>query len=802
MLRLLKWLLIALLAALLAAVVGVVWYSRAVQPQLEGELRLAGLPGPVEVRRDAEGVPHIRAQREAEAQYALGFVHAQDRLWQMEVNRRVAAGRLAEILGAPALDADRFLRTLGVRRAAEAQWKNLDAPTRALYMAYAAGVNAYLAQRSGPLPPEFVLTRAPAPEPWSPVDSLGWMIMMAWDLGGNWGNELMRLRLAQHGLAQARIAEVLPPYRDDPAPVVADYSTLYLQLAPQAAALSLAWNAAPGYVEGTGSNNWVVGGAKSATGKPLLANDPHLGLSAPALWYFAHLETADGLAVIGATLPGVPGVILGRNRSIAWGFTNTAPDVQDLYIEQLDPNDATRYRTPEGWAAFQVIEERIAVKGAAEVKLKVRVSRHGPIVSDGGHAAITRAAPKGHAIAFAWTALAPDNLTAAAAPRLNRASNWAEFLAALRFFHAPQQNVVYADVGGNIGFIAPARIPVRKPENDLRGLYPAPGWDARYDWAGWIPFDELPRRYNPAEAQVVTANQKIVEPGYPHHLTYEWAVPYRADRIGALLAAQPRHTLEGFALMQADTASLALREVLPLLLRAPAAGEAERKAVALLRGWDGAMLAERAEPLIATAWMREIARGVYADEFGPALFKAYFDQRHVFLRNVLADANGQGRWCDDVVTPARESCDAVVAAALTRALNDLAARYGSDPAAWRWGEAHAARSTHRPFSRVAQLAKWFDVRVPTPGDTYTVNVGRHTIRDEDEPFVNRHAASLRALYDLADLENSRWMHSTGQSGIVFSPWYRSYAERWAAVRYMPMRMDARAEAGTLKLVPR
>ncbi len=352
MLRLLKWLLIALLAALLAAVVGVVWYSRAVQPQLEGELRLAGLPGPVEVRRDAEGVPHIRAQREAEAQYALGFVHAQDRLWQMEVNRRVAAGRLAEILGAPALDADRFLRTLGVRRAAEAQWKNLDAPTRALYTAYAAGVNAYLAQRAGPLPPEFLLTRAPAPEPWSPVDSLGWMIMMAWDLGGNWGNELMRLRLAQHGLAQARIAEVLPPYRDDPAPVVADYSTLYRQLAPQAAALSLAWNATPGYVEGTGSNNWVVGGAKSATGKPLLANDPHLGLSAPALWYFAHLESADGLAVIGATLPGVPGVILGRNRSIAWGFTNTAPDVQDLYIEQLDPNDATRYRTPEGWAAF------------------------------------------------------------------------------------------------------------------------------------------------------------------------------------------------------------------------------------------------------------------------------------------------------------------------------------------------------------------------------------------------------------------------------------------------------------------
>jgi penicillin amidase len=214
------------------------------------------------------------------------------------------------------------------------------------------------------------------------------------------------------------------------------------------------------------------------------------------------------------------------------------------------------------------------------------------------------------------------------------------------------------------------------------------------------------------------------------------------------------------------------------------------------------MLAERAEPLIATAWMRELARGVYADEFGPELFKAYFDQRHVFLRNVLADAGGQGRWCDDAGTPAREGCDAVVAAALTRALADLAARYGKDPAAWRWGEAHAARSTHRPFSRVAPLAKWFDVRVPTPGDTYTVNVGRHTIRDEDEPFVNRHAASLRALYDLADLENSRWMHSTGQSGIVFSPWYRSYAERWAQVRYMPMRMDAPAGAGTLRLLPR
>jgi penicillin amidase len=794
MTRIFKWLGAALLVAGLVLTAAFVWYRSASQPQIDGNMKLRGIAAAIDIVRDAEGIPHIYAQSANDAYFALGFVHAQDRLWQLELNRRIAAGRMAEILGPNAIATDRFLRTLGVRRNAEAIFARLSPDTRSALDAYANGINAYLDSRKGPLPPEFIISGAPAPAHWQPADSIGWQTMMAWDLGANWSQELLRMRLAQR-LSLDQINEFLPPYPGDPVMKTRDYTKLYRELAGTTQQLSaVAKIAYPSYVEGMGSNNWVLSGALSQTGKPLLANDPHLGLSAPGLWYFAHLS-APGLNVIGATLPGIPAVILGRNDRIAWGFTNTAPDVQDLYIEKINPANAMQYKTPDGWADFGTRQETIKVKGQPDVVIDVRETRHGPVIT--GALPIIARAPvdaKRHVIAFAWAGLRPDDMTLQAGIEMNRAQNWRQFLDAVKDFGAPQQNMVYADVDGNIGLIAPGRVPVRKPENDLKGLAPAPGWDARYDWAGFIPFDELPRRYNPKSQRIVTANEKIVGAEYPHFLTSEWALPYRANRIVELLEAQPKHDLNSFARIQKDHVSLAALELLPLLRHTAPRSEQAKSALDALMRWNGSMDADAAEPLIFTAWMREASRQIFADELGDALMNDYWDQRNVHLSmvNVLKDLNGQGRWCRNGKAAAADpphTCADVLAASLDAALADLGRRYGKSMSNWRWGEAHFALSEHRPFGKVAPLAKLFDIRVPTPGDTYTINVGRHNLRDEAQPFANRHAASLRALYDLSDLENSLFIHSTGQSGNVLSPLYRNYSQRWARVAYLPMQTD-------------
>lgn len=800
----------ALLAVLLLAAAGGYFYLQRSLPKTEGEFGVAGISAQVEIQRDRYGIPHIRAQTHADAAFALGFVHAQDRLWQMEMNRRIGSGRLAEILGPAALETDRFVRTLGVRRAAQANLRTIDDETRALLEAYAAGVNAFLAT-SPVLPPEFWLTGA-RPEPWTPVDSAVWIKMMAWDLSKNWRDELLRMRLAQT-LPLARIHELLPPYPGDAPLEIADLKTLYssleqggVQLAGEtdrllAAAAQLVAQAPGGPPEGLGSNNWVVNGTRSASGKPLLANDPHLGLTAPPVWYFAHLSVA-GQNVIGATLPGVPAIVLGRNDRIAWGFTNTGPDVQDLYIERLDA--AGNYLTPEGPRPFTVIEEHIKVKGAPEEILRVRVSRHGPVISDALKLG-QDLAPRGHVIAFAWTALLEDDKTLQAAHKLAGARDWDGFLAAARDFHVPQQNMVYADVDGNFGFIAAGRVPLRRPDNDLKGLAPAPGWDAKYDWAGWIPFEELPQQYNPTSGRIWTANEKITPPGYPHFITSDWEVPFRSRRIGEQLEATPKHGVASFARLQADVLSLAMREALPHLLKTEPKSERARRAMALLAKWDGTSDAARSEPLIAWAWWRELTRAVYADELGEA-FRSNWSARAVFMQNVLARVGKHALWCDDARTPALETCEALLGASLETALAELQQRYGADMAKWRWGEAHFARHEHRPLGRQALLARWFDIRTPSPGDTFTVNVGRGNFNDDERPFANRHAASLRAIYDLSDPEKSLFIHSGGQSGNVLSPHYAAFAEAWAKNEYIQMVTDwQRIEAEGAKrlvLVPR
>ena len=811
------WLRRAAMALMAVALLGAAsaWiYASRVLPKTDGTLRLSGPVAEIRIDRDENGIPTLHAASERDAMFALGFVHAQDRLWQMETHRRIASGRLSEAFGEGALNTDRFLRALGVRRAAAAQWQWLQAGGHAqaceALLAYTAGVNAFLHQQLRARPPEFVILGVET-EDWTPVDSLAWGIMMAWDLGGNWSSELLRMRLARK-LPVERINELMPPYPGEKPLATANYAALYRSLQGDAwladTALDRLLAAAPSSgLEGEGSNNWVLAGTKTDSGKPLLANDPHLKLSAPALWYFARID-APGLQVAGATLPGVPLVVLGQNKHVAWGFTNTGPDVQDLYLERINSEDPTRYQTPTGWARFDTAEETIKVKGRPDVAISVRTTRHGPVISDAGISDDLIGGSKGkpaYAIAMRWTALDPDADSVGVGLAFNRAASVQEFVRASHGWVAPMQNMVLADDQGHIGFVAPGRVPLRKPENDLKGLVPAPGWDARYDWAGWLPADETPREFDPPRGFIATANQRVTPPGYPYFLTSEWVPPFRQQRIESLLRAKDRHDIDSLMAMQADVKSLAADPLLPWLMKANSTHALATQAKQALQGFDGTMDGARAAPLIYWAWVRQLTQGIFADKVGQPLFERSLSGRSYrdALQGVLE--RDDAWWCGDKATPnVSQACASQADAALTRALDELQARYGADVSQWRWGDAHQARSEHRPFSHVKALARFFELRTPVGGDTYTINVSRVNYLPDPatgELFLDEHGPSLRAIYDVGDLSRSRFMHSSGQSGIPWSPLYRSFVPLWAKVQYVPVWGGAPAQTLTLRPAP-
>jgi penicillin amidase len=778
------------LAVALLATGGWLWLHESL-PKLEGELAVKGLAAPVDVVRDSEGVPHLYAKNARDGWVAMGCVHAQDRLWQMEFQRRVASGTLSEILGERAYDTDRLMRTLGFAHLAEAIVARLDAPTRSVLEAYAEGVNA-CAAAVPVLPPEFHVMRTSFAA-WKPAHTVGWLLVMAWDLSGNWRTELNRLRLSAK-LGRERVNEIIPPYPGDPVIPIPDFKALYAEALPAADGL-LALSPGPG--EAVGSNSWALSGTRTASGKPLLANDPHLGLQAPALWYFAHLSTPEG-NLVGGTLPGVPFVVLGRNDHVAWTMTTTNGDTQDLYIERVAPGDPASYLAPKGPAKFAVREEVIRV-GNEERRIRVRSTRHGPVISDAVRSA-GAAAPPGHVIALAWSALSEGNATVRAGLAMNRARNAAEFVAAARDFHAPQQNLVYADVHGRIGMIAPALIPKRRPDNPAQGRVPVPGWDARYDWQGFLAFEELPAVADPKSGTIVTANHKTTPPGYKPFITWDWFGPWRAERIEAQLAREAKHTERTTARLQADALSRLAVELLPVARAARPDTDEGRAALALVAKWSGEMVVGEAAPLVFSAWYRELSRLVYADELGD-LFSDYWEMRGPFMVGVLKNERGLGKWCDNVASGPVETCAEQSSHAFDLAAAELLRRYG-EPAKWRWGEAHRAHGVHRPLGFVPYAGWLLNVSPPTSGDTYTVNVGHFHLRDKDQPFANRHAPSLRAIYDLADLDRSLFMHSTGQSGNILSPWYSSYAERWARVEYftIPTKREAIAGGKVLRLV--
>lgn len=820
-----------LLLLLLALAAAAAFYIYQALPKLDGGLRAAGLGAPVQVQRDAADVAHISAQTPRDAWFGLGWVHAQERGWQLEFNRRVMRGELSEVLGEATLETDKLMRTLGVMRAARAQLAGLPAEAQEALKAYSDGINAFHATSGQALPPEFhligVKPGGASGVAWSPEDSVGWSIMMALDLGGNWGNEVARLSSARV-VPTERLWQLYPPYPGEQPASGTDFSKLYNDLkvyrteVPATtktgafedrptwakAGLGSEWDASLGVwtrdvvagignVEGKGSNNWVVAGSHTATGKPLLANDPHLALSAPAIWYFARLK-APGLDVIGATLPGLPFVVIGRTDQVAWGFTNTGPDVQDLYLEQINPSNPAQYRTPDGWADFASRTETIRVKDKADVTFTTRDTRHGPVLSDAQAALGELLDTKKFVLALRWSALEADNRTILAGLRANRARSVDELTAAWADYHSPMQNVVMADTAGRIAYKAVGKVPLRRADNDIRGVAPSPGWDARYDWAGWIPFAETPQD-NPAvtaeRGWIATANQRITAPGYPYFIGQDWHVPYRYDRIAALLAAQPKHTLDTMRALQADVKSTATLRLLPTLKATTSTHALAAAALATLKDFDGTMTEAGAAPLVFSAWADELTRGLIAPKLGSARFVAQYGKRQFRgAVETIMESNDEW-WCGP------KTCAEQSTAAFDRALDRLQLRYGKDVVAWRWGEAHFALSVHRPFGNVPKLAGWFDVRVPTGGDSFTVNVGQFWANDEKNPFANRHAASMRVLYDLANLESSRFIYQTGQSGVVFSPRYSNMKDEWAQVEYRPLQLNPPAWRHTLVLNP-
>ena len=795
--RVFKWvgrILLGVTVLVLVAGVAGFFVLRTSLPKTDGTVVVQGLEKPVEIIRDNNGIPHIFAANDRDASFALGYVHAQDRLLQMELMRRFGAGRLSEIVGAPALRVDRVARTLGLYRLAEASFVHLQSETQAGLKAYAAGVNSYLTTHKGVLPISFYLLGF-KPEPWRPADSLVWGRIMATRLAFNWRNELLRAYLAKK-IGADKISALWPADPKDAPFTLAGGDGKRSQMFETFGAGAI-YSALPREFGTGASNAWAVSGALTKSGKPILANDPHLQIGAPILWYLAHIETPSG-KIIGATVPGVSTVIVGHNGYIAWGFTTTYADTDDVFIERIDPKSPAKYLTPTGPKPFKTRTEIIKVKSGKDVQLVVRETRHGPVLNGMLGKRARAAIPAGQVLALSAPWLRESDTTPDALYNLNRARNWTQFTAALRRWAAPPQNITYADVWGTIGLYTPSLIPIRKQGD---GYMPVPGWTSEYDWDRFIPFSELPFVKNPISGWVVNANNRLVGPSYPHFISREWGAHYRASRINKLLANTAKHDLDTMARIQGDRLSVMAADLLPLLLAAPVKGERQKRAVRLLRGWNREMNRNRPEPLIFMAWVREINRALYADELGK-LFPLYFGVRPKVVRHMLTKETS---WCDDVRTPSKETCNQRIATALDRALTDLRKRYGAEPADLRWGKAHYADFRHPVLNYVPVIKRIANLSIPSNGGRFTVNKASPRIGDAKAPFAQRSGPGYRAIYDLAKLDRSRFIIATGQSGNPFSRHYDDFVERWRDIRYVKItgtRAELRRNAsGVLSLIP-
>ncbi len=751
---------------LLAATGAVAWHwlLRRPLPKQEGAIELEGLEGRVRVRRDRWGVPHIEADHAGDLWFAEGFVHGQDRLWQMDFYRRVVSGRLAEFAGPEGLPVDRLLRTLGIRRTAEREAAQLGPELRALMERFCAGVNAAAASAKA-MPFEMQLLRLGRFEPWRPADILSLGKLLAFGLATNWERELLRADMVR-ALGPELTAKLDPTYPAD-SPIVTQepWTGDGLAIAEQIDAVRRSLGLA---AEAGGSNNWAVSGARSATGSPLIAGDPHMPPSMPAIWYQVGLAHGDRV-VRGASMPGMPGVYMGQNNDVCWTFTNVMPDVQDLFIERVEGDN---YLFEDEWRPLETVREEIAVKGRAEPDvLEVRSTHHGPIVNE------ALGADEAEPLALRWLTL--DEPTAFAGMfELHSIESGPELVAALAGHTAPASNLIWADRHGSIGYKLIGRLPLRK--GDCPDL-PKPGWTGEFEWIGTIPYEELPETVDPESGLLVTANNRIVGDDYPHHITSEWYDGVRAQRIEDLLRAKDEHDIESFEEMQSDNLSILGLEAARRLGRLQPGTQRERSALERLRSWDGRLDLDSVAGTIYQAFLlrlaREVARAVIGDR---DLCERWLDRAD---NGFTSHVTSPWRWHSHLMKLWEEGdeeligrpWDDLVLEALAGALDDLTDRFGTDPEAWRWGHVHKMEFPHPLGGANPLLRKLLNRRLEAGGAQETVS---QIAYDPNDPYRAVWAPSWRMVADPTDPDRSRWQMFTGQSGHPASPHYDDLQPDW------------------------
>jgi penicillin amidase len=816
----LRWIFrLAVLAVCLAAIGAVIaglMASRSL-PDYEADWTVPGLTAPVEIVRNTSNVPHIFGATDDDVYYGLGFAHAQDRLWQMLMLRRTAQGRLSELFGVRTLQIDDLLRRLDLYGYATRSVPAQDPDTQSALLAYAAGVNAWLEivgrEALGRGAPELFLFE-PEISPWQPADSIAVTNMMALQLAGHHEEEVLRARVSLALEDMARLADILP---DTPGAAVAalpEYASMF-PTAPRYAADTSGprdpLHPNPGVGLAGASNAWAAAPDRSANGGTLLANDPHLGLTAPTIWYLARLELQSG-GVIGGTIPGMPVVLVGRSDRLGWGITSSYMDDIDLYIEQLNPENLEQYQTPDGWATFETRRSIIEIKDAPPVTITLRWTENGPVLP-GVHFNFGTITPPGHVMSMAWTVFSDENTSVQTGLKLMRAANIDEAIIAGRDFVAPSQNLVLVD-GERIALQTIGQNPWRLAGHQSQGRMPSPGWIAENRWQGITSYSSNPGFVEPAGGIVGNTNNKVIDREFPLHLSHEWGDTERVARWQHLMQLREVHTRDSFIEAQLDTVSPTARSLLPLVARdlwftgrsAPAGTieDRRRRALDLLAAWNGEMNEHLPEPLIYATWMRALQDRLIEDDLGP-LSSEFTRAEPVFIERVFRDIGGAAVWCDIRQSTARESCNDIALLSLDDALQSLEETYGAGLETWRWGAAHEAQHDHQVLGDTALFSWLVNIRQSTSGGDNTLMRGATPGRG-DMPLANTHAAGYRGVYDFADPDSSVFVIATGQSGNPLSRHYDDLGELWRRGEYIPMSLDpelARAgNIGVTVLTPR
>lgn len=785
---------VALLVAIVALLVATILalhhlLLRRPLPRVRGRVVVDAIRHPVSIVRDRFGVPHIHAECMEDAAFAMGFVHAQDRGWQLEITRRAAAGRLSEFAGPQALEADRFLRRLGLMRASVEEERLLTGEARRMLDAYAAGVNAVLCGGQ-PRPLEMLLLHLDF-EPWRPAHSLACARLVSFALACDWEQTMQRTRLLS-ALGPARAALVDVAYPDSNPTICADTVRPLAAAVPASGSVALprqvadrlaeAYRAAARWLPtlaGGASNSWVVSGSVTATGRPMLCNDPHLAASVPSPWYEAHVRAGGDFESAGVGLCGLPFTVIGHNRRIAWGFTNSFADVQDVVVEELDA-DGRRYRTETGMQECVVHREAIRVRGRPEVVEEVLETRHGPVLE-----VIDGEGGRRYALALQWSHLRPGR-TAEGLLALQRASDWRSFRSAIDLLDVAPQNVVYADVDGHIGYALSGRIPVRR---GAPSRFPLRGWTGEAEIVRYLEGDEKPQLFDPADGVIVTANNRVVGDGFPHHIAFDYANGYRAARIEQLLRGREAIDAAFMAALQLDVVSLPAREVTELLRDVRCEGLAEEARQALC-AWDGALRLDAAEPCVYEAFLRHLAEEVLRPLCGDAWRLAAGEMDHPVLGFAGSLVGRLTPWLlehwrtrDRRVLVTDDSWNVIAARALVAAVEELRRTTGR-PSRWRWGRLHALPLEHA-LGRSRWLRWLLDAgRVEVGGDTDTVH---QTAFIPSRPYETRAwAPTWRQILDVGNWDACTGIHLPGQSGHPGSRHFRDLVERWRQNRQHPM----------------